>query len=71
MQDRDDGASPDDDWLEDDDWLKAARWHEAYDWLGDDQLPEDNGSESLSFEVNPQDRDDGATSDDEWFEETG
>lgn len=34
-------------------------------------MPEDNGSEALSFEVNPQDRDDGATSDDEWFEETG
>lgn len=34
-------------------------------------MPEDKGSEALSFEGNPQDRDDGATSDDEWFEETG
>ena len=34
-------------------------------------MPEDNDSEALSFEVNPQDRDGGAISDDEWFEETG
>lgn len=34
-------------------------------------MSEDNGSEALSFEENPQDRDDGATFDDEWFEETG